>query len=227
MGWMWEPRPPGKSLREILMQKATYESGPVRSRALDCAIVKLRTAYLAVEYEDTRKGTRKVYGLVFLLGYAPNDPFDFGHKDVDEDMGPCEDECPERILDLLTPTEHPHALNWRRRCRERIEASKAAPAIRTGAWLKLSRPLRFADGSSHDTFYVANARRRRFESPKGRSPFYRLPAKPELARIGYEVLDHDPAETPGLERVEPSTAAGPQTPPPEAQPSLLAFAGIG
>ncbi len=33
-------------------------------------------------------------------------------------MGPCEADCPQSILDLLTPTDRPYAVKWRARCRE-------------------------------------------------------------------------------------------------------------
>jgi hypothetical protein len=210
MGWTWEPRPKGLSLKETLMAKATFESGPVKSRALDCAIVKFKTAYLAVEHENREKGTKKIYALVFLLGHDPHSVYDLGYKDVDEEMGPCEDECPERILDLLTPTEVAYALDWRRRCREKIAARKAARPIKTGRWLRLLEPLGFADGTERDTFYVADAKKRRFVEHPGALRWYRLPPKARLAEIGYEVLDADPRR------------AGAETdPPPTRQPSLL------
>jgi len=37
-----------------------------------------------------------------------------------EDEGPFSDFCPQRILDLLSPTENEEAIRWRDRCRNRL-----------------------------------------------------------------------------------------------------------
>lgn len=37
-----------------------------------------------------------------------------------EDEGPVSDFCPQRILDLLSPTENKEAMHWRDRCRHRL-----------------------------------------------------------------------------------------------------------
>jgi hypothetical protein len=39
-------------------------------------------------------------------------------------MGPCESDCPEDILDLLTPTDRPYAIAWRARCRANAAARR-------------------------------------------------------------------------------------------------------
>jgi hypothetical protein len=44
---------------------------------------------------------------------------------LDETVGPNESDCPEAILDLLTPTEYPYAQAWRTRCRENAAARRA------------------------------------------------------------------------------------------------------
>lgn len=45
-------------------------------------------------------------------------------KPISEDMGPAEDYCPARILDLLTAPSNWHAREWRRRCRARLTADR-------------------------------------------------------------------------------------------------------
>jgi hypothetical protein len=51
----------------------------------------------------------------------------FGVKDMSETMGPCEAECPAKILDLLAPTTSEYALAWRARSRAVI-ARRSRPA---------------------------------------------------------------------------------------------------
>ena len=41
-------------------------------------------------------------------------------KPILENMGPAEDGCPARILDLLTPVDNEAARDWRRRCWDRL-----------------------------------------------------------------------------------------------------------
>ena len=50
-------------------------------------------------------------------------------------MGPCERDCPEPILDLLTPTDREHTQRWRDDCRANAvpsrETGQAKPTRRT------------------------------------------------------------------------------------------------
>jgi hypothetical protein len=59
----------------------------------------------------------EVFGLVLLIKRRNGTLFT---KPVIEDMGPAEDGCPSRILDLLTPPHTENARDWRKRCRIRI-----------------------------------------------------------------------------------------------------------
>ena len=101
----------------------------------------------------------------------------FGYKDMSEDMGPCEAECPVAILDLLTPTDREYALNWRRRCREFAATRAAKPKLLHGQLVTFAEPIRFADGRSHQTLRVdinpRLNRRVRFRSLDG-CGYYRI-----------------------------------------------------
>ena len=44
------------------------------------------------------------------------DYYNIYYKDMSEDMGPYESECPVSIIKLLSPTDHEYALAWRKRC---------------------------------------------------------------------------------------------------------------
>jgi hypothetical protein len=69
--------------------------------------------YAAVRSVDSHE----VFGLVLLT--EKRDGF-FYTKPVTEDMGPSEDSCPTRILDLLTAPSNLRANEWRERCRARL-----------------------------------------------------------------------------------------------------------
>jgi len=145
MGWTYTYRG-STPVKQFLADHVNCENEHAKWLILDIAIVKMRTAYMAVEIirRDKETGqldmtTRKVVAFVFLLDYRPSDPdYDMGYKDMDESMGPCASECPERILNLLTPTDHEYALAWRQRCRDSIGRRRSGSAR-----IRSSKPGRF------------------------------------------------------------------------------------
>ncbi len=94
--------------------------------------------------------TGEIFAAVFLTsGKDRNDPyFNFGYKDMTEDMGPAERKCPKAILDMLTPTDSQWANEWREDCYKNLEAKKA------GFWLKDlpigSRIIATIDGKKYE-----------------------------------------------------------------------------
>lgn len=205
MGWTYLTKNDGQSVTDVFEELCTFESGGYRSRLLDCAVVSLFTAYAAIERVTIATGKKQTYALVCLLDHAPGERHNFGYKDIDEDMGPYEDQCPERILELLTPTENPRAIEWRGKCWERIERRKKYPPLKTGSYLVLDKPLEFADGQKRRVFYIKDARRRIFlASPNGYLR-YKLPASARLAETGYQVLGQHPDEQPA-----PKSAPAPE-----------------
>ncbi|WP_210358995.1 DUF6927 domain-containing protein [Sphingomonas beigongshangi] len=75
-----------------------------------------------------------------------------------ETMGSCEANCPQAILDLLTPTENEHALDWRRRCVESLE--RRSRKVADGDRIRLEEPVTFADGYVGQEFIVEKRGRR-------------------------------------------------------------------
>lgn len=127
-------------------------------RLLDIAAGNLTTLYGAYESGVT---TKHVSGLVVLIRWVPNDWYNFGYKDMDEVMGPFEYDCPQRIYDLLTPTDNEHALEWRAKVRERLALRRDAKAVKPGDRLRFAEPLSFTDGTQGDTFEYVGGRRGR------------------------------------------------------------------
>lgn len=75
------------------------------------------TVYAAVE-RIKPDGERYVFAAVFLTHVNNKDYFNFSYKDMDESCFPREVDCPVSILNLLTPTDHKYAVEWRAACRE-------------------------------------------------------------------------------------------------------------
>ena len=77
------------------------------------------TVYAAVQI--TTATSKKVYAAVILTKTDMKSFYNFGYKDMDETMCPCEHKCPVSILDLLTPTDNENANIWRSACYKNAE----------------------------------------------------------------------------------------------------------
>src|SRR3546814_6819551 len=102
----------------------------------------------------------EIFAIVCLVRWNPRakDGYIFGYKDMDETMGPCEADCPARILDLLTPTDKEYAREWRARCCANLE--RRARQLADGDRIRLPEPMTFSDGSVLQEFIVARSGRR-------------------------------------------------------------------
>lgn len=187
MGWTFTYKPKGMSVRRFFEERFNYQEADGRyGRVIDCAVVNLRTAYLAYEIGKP-DGSREVIAVVCLLSFAPNSEYNFGYKDIEETMGPYRCDCPERILRLLTPTDSEWANEWRRKCWERVEAKKKRPKLRKGTVIRLPEPITFRSGRRESVFRAENPRRGLFTDRYGSR--YRIP-RSYLNR--FEVLDDFP-----------------------------------
>ena len=160
MGWLYTTSLEGHSgPRQYLDAQFTYERPDTKTKVLRSALVGMRVYYAAVERIGIVNGERQVWALICLVRYNPRDRegYIFGYKDMDESMGPNECDCPEPILDLLTPTDRDFALQWRARCRQNAvlrRAKSAKPSPRVGQTIVFDHPVAFADGRSFERLEV-------------------------------------------------------------------------
>lgn len=159
MGWTSSYKTPGQSLTEYFINKGTLRwssDNPFAYNVLDAAFVNLSEFYAAIEMVEKATGIRRVWAAIFRIKLFKEDRS--GHnicwKDMDESMGPSFYNCPERILNLLTPTDYESANGWRALCRARIAANAALPAFTTGVGIKLDQPVRFQSGVAESEFIV-------------------------------------------------------------------------
>ena len=198
MGWLFMKSLKGHSgPRQYLDAQFTWERSDRISRVLRSALVGMRVYYAAVEHILPVTGAREVWAAVCLVQYNLRDRegYIFGYKDMSEAMGPYERDCPEPILDLLTPTDHEHALRWRADCRANAvarRAKRAKPSPRAGQTIIFDEPLAFSDGRSFDRLEViANPRSHRtmlFRAP-GSGNLYRIP---NIKSRAYRLIDRSP-----------------------------------
>ena len=153
MGWLFQ----NTKLRQetpaaYFTRLFTYDSQTMASIVIAAAAVR-STVYAAVRHRDKLTGVSYVYCAVILFKNSNKDGF--GYKDMDESAGPCEVDCPDRIMRLLSPVaELPHskyAADWR----ARVEAHKARDAtartrlglLRPGQVIALHHPVSFERGT--------------------------------------------------------------------------------
>jgi hypothetical protein len=131
--------------------------------------------------------------VVFLTSRRGRDGYDFGYKIVEETMGPVEDQIPERLLQLASPfreTYTGYGRDWRDRVREsrklRRTARKAAPKV--GQVFKTEKPVKFTNGTEHDTFKVVENVRRGKKRKVYQSLTDGWSYRFNPARYGFEVI---------------------------------------
>jgi hypothetical protein len=133
-------------------------------KIIDCATIGRTTFHAAVETaEGPEKGT--VAAFVALQQWSGG-YYNFTYKTMTEHAGPCEDECPARILDKLTELppcySRPHreydccgtcgAREWRARCRVYADRKARAAKVKAGQVVRFARPVKFQSGAELDTF---------------------------------------------------------------------------
>lgn len=74
------------------------------------------TYYAAVKQTNLKSGNSVVFGMTILTSTNLKDYFNFSYKEISEDMGPGDCQCPISILNLLDETTNQYALDWRERC---------------------------------------------------------------------------------------------------------------
>jgi len=163
MGWLYTHKDPKESVLDFFQKRFNYtrENGSY-GKIIACSVKNIRTAYMAYEIYRADENKKDVVALVCLLDYVPNDYYNFGYKDMDETMGPYEDECPEKILKLLTPTDYEYANDWRNRCWENIRKNKARLNLKPGMKIRAPRPIYFSVGTFTD-FEVVSPKEKLFK----------------------------------------------------------------
>jgi len=135
-----------------------------------------RVFYAAVKNNDTASyKPGATWALVVLMQQAGQT---FYYKEMDESMGPAEDECPANILDLLSPTDSEWANEWRARCRVNAER-KAKAKLKPGQVVTFARGYDFSNGQTVTTFrYGKEGRKIRWTALVDGYPAFvcRLPA---------------------------------------------------
>lgn len=178
--------------------------GSIRERILGSASVN-RVVYAAVERQVLPRDTKVVYAVIYLLQYFSNrsDGRNFACKAMHEALLPFYYECPNSILELLTPTDDANANNWRQRCREANQRDElqrnAVEQLAIGSTIKFDVPLKLKHFGLFDTFCLVDRKGSLFTA-NGRNNFYVKLTRKRLLKGGFHVLPNTnqslPTQTP-------------------------------
>lgn len=163
MGWLYMQRtgmgghetPKAYLDDQLTYQREAHGGTPFRGCRVLRSASKGRVYYAAVEHYGEGGERCCVTAVICLVRWNPHasDGLIFGYKDMDEQSGPVEATCPRSVLELLSETSHPYALDWRNRCYAMLRLMERK--IGDGDILRLAEPLRFTDGSEHQEFRVS------------------------------------------------------------------------
>lgn len=117
MGWLFQNTPlRHETPADYITRQFTHENAARRLTVLATATVG-QVIYVAVHEEQKDTGRACTFAAVILFKNNRRDGF--GYKDMTEHMGPCECDCPDRIMRLLSPIEDlpnpSYAADWRAR----------------------------------------------------------------------------------------------------------------
>lgn len=107
-----------------------------------------RVFYAAVtNHDEAPYLPGKTWALIILMHTSRNPEArpNFHYKEMDETMGPSQDNCPDWILDLLSHTENRYANKWRERCRAHNARETRARGFTPGQTIRFANPLLFPE----------------------------------------------------------------------------------
>ncbi len=190
MGWLSMPlssMSPYDTPKAYLDAQFTYDrhdeagkSSALRVLASSCLRNKV---WYAAAIRTVDGVDEPAFAIVCLVRWNPRakDGYVFAYKDLTEHMGPNEAECPERILALLGDSDDPSALNWRRRCLDRL-ARHATQPLEHGMHIRLPSAIRFTDGHEGTDFIVhKRGRSIALAKPGSGYPSYRITGLRDMA----------------------------------------------
>jgi hypothetical protein len=193
----------GRDTITLLKRDHECENEHVKLEWLDHAI-KGTVVYAVIKRTAKRNNTDTTYVhdadgsyrfiAVFLTTRRGEPGHNFGYKAIAESSGPCERDCPQRLLNLASPFRDDYAgfgRQWREDCRTKRQTDgiNRSKRPKPGQTFRTLKPVTFTDGTAHSEFtciQVQGRRRKRTAySPTGSKLLYAF--RPE--RYGFEIIN--------------------------------------
>ena len=158
MGWMFY-RNPVDDVEAEIKKLCTYDSDEV-SQVPIYITHHGSTWYAAVKTTFKNKvrdnlryecdlNRSYVFAGVFL---TRRDNGEWGYKEMDECVGPCEANAPLKLINMLSPTTAEWAIKWREKCLK--NAALKSRKLVDGDIIEFPEPLSFTDGKTASKFRV-------------------------------------------------------------------------
>lgn len=145
MGWTGTYKEKGESYDDFFNAEYGNESHHVW---IGKGFAKNGAYYRAMKNTETGE----IFAVIILLQHgSQSDRTNFFYKTMDETEGPYNYDCPKRILDILTPTDDEFAIQWRIKCRNRIEQEKR---LKIGSRIRFKNPVKFTSGRTASLFKI-------------------------------------------------------------------------
>lgn len=116
---------------------------------------------------------------------------EFIYKEQSEEMGPCDAECPAKILALLTETDYEYANEWRERCRQNIAKAildkERAAKVTAGTKIVTAEPVFYGKHYGYFSEFVYSGKGSGFTAYRNGEPFIRVSLSNWKGRA-YEVI---------------------------------------
>jgi hypothetical protein len=159
MGWLYQCDPIDDPVAYLTKQYSF--DGETRSLHGLAAARVANTVYMAIRSTDKPGATFYMFAAVILISNSKK--HGFGYKDMTEAMGPCQCDCPDRIMRLLSPISDipnpSYSADWRARVAERkneVRQRRARrKALRVGSTVTLQSAVRFPGGNTATMFCVS------------------------------------------------------------------------
>jgi hypothetical protein len=114
MGWTYTHKRKGQTITDFFREQ--WEND--HFKILTCKTYFRREVYLLCEAIPKDGSPVYNFAAMCLIHFCPRDPdYNFGYKDMDQSCGPNYYNCPDEILDEISPTDSEYANNWIAACR--------------------------------------------------------------------------------------------------------------
>lgn len=134
----------GNVNRKQTLDKQFTEDNKTTTWEVEKSAMVGTTYYCALTRTDKETGEKRTFGMVALTSVDNSQWNNFSYKEMDESMQPYCYDCPESILNLLSPTKDKWSNEWREACRvnnkhkkqmrNAMKAFKVGDKIKTKLW---------------------------------------------------------------------------------------------
>lgn len=141
---------------------------------------------------ETNPEESVVFAAIVLTSTRIKEHYNFSYKDMDETCGPHKYDCPNVILDMLSPTDNEYANEWRKKCREKTAEKNSPTALHNlpiGTKIKFIAPFDMKIHNKGDEIVVWKAKKGYKNTTYWIDGHFAYPAK--VIGTEYEIIEEE------------------------------------